>query len=308
MVKIVVLIGKPKAPLIYLTNEIHEQYKIDLLVIENPKNSTQKKPSLSFLEKLMRFSRNNFGKNKNSSFSFLEKVLRFTLLKLGRRRKEEKRRLQNRENERYFNDLFKGKHLKINIDIKTLIVENINSKKTEDSIRKINPNLIIDHGTTLLRENIINLSDLSLNLHWGLSPYYRGVDCTKRALFNWDINNIGVTVHKLSKNIDGGDILGQARVKIKPQDNESTITAQMTYLGTEILKTAIEVTRQGNTVEFKKQKFEEGFLFKINHMNLNLENYINDLDERMINKMITKPSRGKVPIVELDSMESKNKI
>ena len=303
MVKIVVLIGRPKAPLIYLANEIHEHYKIDLLVIENLKKGTHKKPHFSFLERLKRFLRNNFGKYKTSTFSFLEKLLRFLLFKLGRRKIEEKRQLQISKKELYFNDLFKSKYLKINSNIKTLVVENINSKKTEDAIRNINPDVIVDHGTTLLSENIIDLSNLALNLHWGLSPYYRGVDCTKRALFNWDINNIGVTIHKLSKNIDGGDILGQARVKIKPQDNESTITAQMTYLGTEIIKTAIDLIKQGNTIEFKKQKFVEGFLFKINHMNLNLENYINNLDENMIAKMIEKPSRGEVPIVEIEQIK-----
>lgn len=300
MVKIVVLIGRPKAPLIYLTNTLHEHHKIELLIIENPKKRVQKKSSPIFLERVKRVLINNFGKNKTSSFSFSEKLLRFILFKLGRRKKEEKQRLQNKNNEFYYNDLFKGEHLKINPHIKTLIVENINSKKTEDSIKKINPNLIIDHGTTLLRENIINLSDLALNLHWGLSPYYRGVDCTKRALFNWDINNIGVTIHKLNKNIDGGDILGQARIKIKPQDNESTITAQMTYLGTEILKTAVDMIKLGMKIEFKKQKFAEGFLFKINHMNLDLENYINNLDESTINKMIQLPSRVKAPIIEIE--------
>lgn len=302
MVKIVVLIGRPKAPLIYLANAIHEHYKIDLLVIENPKKSPQKKTYFSFWERLKRVLRNNFGKDKTSTFSFLEKLLRFFLFKLGRRKTEEKQRLQNSKNELYYNDFFKGKHLKINSNIKTLIVENINSKETENSVRNINPNIIVDHGTTLLSEKIINLSDLALNLHWGLSPYYRGVDCTKRALFNWDVNNIGVTVHKLSKNIDGGDILGQARVKIKPQDNESTITVQMTYLGTEIIKTAINKINKGEILEFKNQKFVEGFLFKINHMNLNLENYINNLDENMIAKMINKPSRGKVPIIEIEKI------
>ena len=78
-------------------------------------------------------------------------------------------------------------------------------------------------------------SDLALNLHWGLSPYYRGTHCTGWALINWDPYNIGVTIHKLTQRIDGGSILAQKRAVIKPGDTVNSINMQLTQLGTELV-------------------------------------------------------------------------
>ncbi len=160
--------------------------------------------------------------------------------------------------------------------------------------------MIIDHGTSLVKSNILDLADLALNLHWGLSPYYRGVNCTNQALLNWDINNIGVTVHKLAEKIDGGDILGQERTQIVPNDTIDRITSRLTYLGTLIIIKAIDKLTNGETLHFKPQDFNNGFLIKGLYWDDKVQSYINQIDENLITKMINKPSRGYAPINKLE--------
>src|SRR3546814_7243079 len=65
-----------------------------------------------------------------------------------------------------------------------------------------------------------------LNIHAGLSPRYRGSRCTEWAVACGDVLNIGVTVHRLTKDIDGGAILGQARVQVRPEDTIEDVNAR----------------------------------------------------------------------------------
>ena len=44
----------------------------------------------------------------------------------------------------------------------------------------------------------------------GIAPYYRGVDCNFWALYDNNPHLVGSTIHYLSNNIDGGDILYHA--------------------------------------------------------------------------------------------------
>ena len=209
-------------------------------------------------------------------------------------RKKEQLKTKN-----YYSHLFKADYEQFTSELKVMEVDDINSKEVEDAIKKIGPNLIIDHGTSLVKNHIIDLAELALNLHWGLSPYYRGVNCTSQALLNWEINNIGLTIHKLAKKIDGGDILGQARLKIEPNDTVATITSRLTFEGTAIVIKAIDKLAAGKTLTFKPQNFNHGFLIRGLYWDQIIHNYVNKIDENLMMKMIAKPSRDPAPIIEL---------
>ena len=46
-----------------------------------------------------------------------------------------------------------------------------------------------------------------VNLHGGLSPEYRGADCTFWALYNGEPENVGCTLHYINEGIDTGDLI-----------------------------------------------------------------------------------------------------
>jgi phosphoribosylglycinamide formyltransferase-1 len=56
-----------------------------------------------------------------------------------------------------------------------------------------------------------------LNIHPSLLPKYRGLDTHARALAAGDTEH-GCTVHEVTAELDGGPILGQARLSIRPGD------------------------------------------------------------------------------------------
>jgi phosphoribosylglycinamide formyltransferase-1 len=65
-----------------------------------------------------------------------------------------------------------------------------------------------------------------LNIHPSLLPKYRGLDTHARALAAGDRMH-GCTVHEVTAELDGGPILGQARIGIRPGDTPDSLAARL---------------------------------------------------------------------------------
>ena len=65
-----------------------------------------------------------------------------------------------------------------------------------------------------------------LNIHPSLLPKYKGLNTHARALEAGD-SEAGCSVHLLTPELDGGPVLGQVRVAIKPGDTEQTLAARV---------------------------------------------------------------------------------
>lgn len=276
--RLVLLIGHPTPQLTYFVNQLQRHHTVDLLVIEN-KADKRKKPQAAF------------------RVSYVERVLKSLLFRVQNSARKKQQELRNSSDAAIAKLLFGDDHLEINPEIPILNTTDINSDDVMKAVRGARPNLMIDHGTSLVKAHILEHAELSLNLHWGLSPYYRGVECTKRALINWDINNIGVTIHKLATKIDGGDILGQARVHVGPEDSIFTITCKLTKEGVEILKQTIDAMKTGLTLQFKSQDLTQGYLTHQIHNDEHAHAFISNLTEDVIRQIKKKPARDEAPII-----------
>jgi len=58
----------------------------------------------------------------------------------------------------------------------------------------------------------------AINIHMGLSPYYRGTACNFWALYDDRPAFVGATVHLLSRGLDNGPILFHVRPNFYGQD------------------------------------------------------------------------------------------
>ena len=64
----------------------------------------------------------------------------------------------------------------------------------------------------------------TVNIHMGISPFYRGCDCNFWALFDDNPNLVGATIHLLSKGLDSGPILYHAMSNIKTNPFDYTMS------------------------------------------------------------------------------------
>lgn len=65
-----------------------------------------------------------------------------------------------------------------------------------------------------------------LNIHPSLLPKYKGLDTHARAIAAGD-TEAGCSVHKVTAELDGGPILGQARVPVLPDDTPQSLAARV---------------------------------------------------------------------------------
>ena len=123
------------------------------------------------------------------------------------------------------------------------------------------PDLILVFGTGLIPSYVTEVAKLAcINIHTGLSPHYRGQNCTHFCVINEDFENIGVTVHVVRKAIDGGEILVQRRPHIEEGDNEFTINMKNQRIGAEIYCEIIEALEAGKRLNPQTQVKDVGLL------------------------------------------------
>ncbi|MBT2282001.1 hypothetical protein J7E78_00305 [Paenibacillus polymyxa] len=62
------------------------------------------------------------------------------------------------------------------------------------------------------------MKNKAINIHMGVSPYYRGNSCNFWAMYDGNPQLVGATIHMLSKGLDSGDMLFHAFPKLEAID------------------------------------------------------------------------------------------
>src|SRR5262245_45703891 len=81
------------------------------------------------------------------------------------------------------------------------------------------PDVVLVFGTGILRNPLLSeFGGRIINIHLGVSPYYRGAGTNFWPLVNRQPEYVGATIHYLDEGIDTGPILAHARPCIDPAD------------------------------------------------------------------------------------------
>ena len=155
-------------------------------------------------------------------------------------------------------------------------VSHINHPDVIQMIDRYQPDLIIVFGTSLLKGELLEKGRLGIiNLHGGLSPEYRGADCTFWALYNQEPEKVGCTVHYINAGIDTGNIIAHVSPKIKISDDELTLfwraVRSSSHLFTELLKRL----EQGES--FGQIQTHKGHLYQVKDRRLKHEQAVHEL-------------------------------
>jgi phosphoribosylglycinamide formyltransferase 1 len=162
------------------------------------------------------------------------------------RTKERRHVEQRRQTEIDFFDLYVKSHseaattLKVEKDAINL------DPRLQDILRQARPDLIVSYGCSIIREPVISwYPKRFINVHLGLSPYYRGSGTNFWPLANGEPSFVGVTYMQIDPGIDTGPILHQLRPNIFEFDNVHSIgnrlIKSMTFELNEVLKRLPEI-------------------------------------------------------------------
>lgn len=107
------------------------------------------------------------------------------------------------------------------------VIERIKSESAEIGI-------VVAYGKILPQELIDVFPHGMLNVHYSLLPKYRGASPVESALLNGE-EVTGVTVQRLVRKMDAGDILGTSEVTITDTETTKELRARLIPLGAELL-------------------------------------------------------------------------
>ena len=138
----------------------------------------------------------------------------------------------------------------------------INSERVENVAR--NSDIAVVFGTSIINDDLLNIVPM-INMHLGLSPYYRGSGTNFWPFYNNEPEYCGVTIHKLSTIVDGGEIIHQGIPKIEENDNPHSIGNKVIKIGTELMIKTLkefenrELKSYVQTIEYGKQYYRKDF-------------------------------------------------
>jgi methionyl-tRNA formyltransferase len=119
--------------------------------------------------------------------------------------------------------------------------ETLNTPETAEFLRGAGSELVLIYGTSLIKAPLLDaFAGRMVNMHLGLSPYYRGTATNFYPLVNDEPEYVGATIHLIDAGIDSGDILYHARPEITADDMPHTVGCKAILAGIEKVHQAIQ--------------------------------------------------------------------
>jgi methionyl-tRNA formyltransferase len=115
------------------------------------------------------------------------------------------------------------------------IVHGINSAEGERVVSSLDPDVILVFGTVMVKNHLLSLArEVALNLHTGISPYYRGADCDFWPLYNNELHMLGATIHKCTMQVDGGAIFATGHARLQADDDLYSVFVRCLMVGADM--------------------------------------------------------------------------
>ena len=103
-------------------------------------------------------------------------------------------------------------------EIPSRFVRDVNGPEAEAALGEFSPDLILSiFFNQIIRNRVIRLAPQALNVHPSRLPAYRGVSPAFWILKNGERTG-GASVHRLTEEVDGGEILLREEVPVEPGD------------------------------------------------------------------------------------------
>lgn len=141
--------------------------------------------------------------------------------------------------------------------IEVLQPERLSDEAFLQRLKELNPDIIIvvAYGR-ILPESVLNLPKYGcINAHASLLPMYRGAAPMQRAIIDGQ-SETGVTIMKMDKGLDTGDMLLTLKTPITDTDTLETVHDRLSALSGEGIIKAIELLQSGKAV-FTPQSSED---------------------------------------------------
>lgn len=121
-------------------------------------------------------------------------------------------------------------------DIEVFQPEDVNSHESIKKIKNTDADVIVvaSYGQIIKEEILYMKKYHAINIHASLLPKYRGAAPVQAAIINED-KVTGITLMKMSKGLDTGNMLMTREIVISNDDTADTLTMKLSNLGAEMI-------------------------------------------------------------------------
>tara|TARA_B100002019_G_scaffold175677_1_gene151820 strand:- start:461 stop:1267 length:807 start_codon:yes stop_codon:yes gene_type:complete len=170
----------------------------------------------------------------------------------------------------------------------------INDSHIVKEIINLNPNLLVCYGSSLIKSDLLKkFKGRFLNVHLGLSPYYRGSGTNVWPLINNQPDMIGATFMYIDTGIDTGEIIHQIRADIVIGDSSHSIGNRLIRKMTKIYA---DLVAKFDFLEHPDQPIAEGkFYYQKDFNHKSCQKLYENLENGMIEKYLS--SNMKLPYI-----------
>lgn len=169
----------------------------------------------------------------------------------------------------------------------------LSSPATVDFLETHGVDTLVVYGTNLLKPPLLSRwAGRIINLHLGLSPYYRGTATNFYPMLNEEPQYVGATIHLIDAGIDSGPILRHARPPIVADDKPHTIGCKAILAGVEAMIAVLNDLGRGEPKPVPQWKVPNARLYlrKNYHPRQVVELY-RKLDEGLIPRYVERAAR-----------------
>jgi folate-dependent phosphoribosylglycinamide formyltransferase PurN len=140
--------------------------------------------------------------------------------------------------------------------------DDLNSKGVISFVKEINPDIALIFGCGMIKGELAEaLPELTINLHLGLSPRYRGAATLFWPFYFLEPQWAGCTFHKIVDEPDAGDILHQCVPELERGDKIHDVACKAVMKATEDMIKLLNRYCLGYGLSPDKQHFTTGWRF-----------------------------------------------
>ena len=175
-----------------------------------------------------------------------------------------------------------------------LLYKEVNLPEVAKVIADFEPDLAVVYGSSIIKEPLISWMprDRFLNVHLGISPYYRGSGTNFWPFVNGNLEYVGSTIMHIDPGIDTGDIITHVRPEVAPDDTVHTLGCRVIEASANRVISLMNRVRRGESLARVQQWGPETAYYYRNRDfdESALERYYQNLENGLVDRYLRGPS------------------
>lgn len=182
-------------------------------------------------------------------------------------------------------------HFPEDVAVKSIEFGSLNSDSILQALEDYKIDFLVLFGSSIIKDKLLQrFPDKVINMHLGLSPYYKGSGTNFFPAYHNEFSCIGATIHLATSKVDAGDILHQFRLdSVKEKDSLHDLGNRIIELGGSLFPKVIKSYIKGELLPQKQRSDRGSKTFKLKDFTVPVlrktyKNYKSFFDDYRLNK------------------------